>query len=424
MRSHRILLTTFGSLGDLHPYLAIAVELRRRGHIPVIGSIEHHRSHVEAAGLEFRLIRSATFEQPDRELIRHALHLRRGPEFIIRKLLMPALRTAYADTLAAAQDATLLISHPVTFATPLVAAARGIAWASTVLAPMSLLSAYDPAAIPGAALLSALRPLGPAFFRPLFALARRAARRWTAPVDRLRSELGLPPNPDPLFAGANSPALVLALFSPLLGAPQPDWPAQTVVTGFPFYAQAGHPALPLELERFLNAGEPPVVFTLGSSAVHDAGRFYQQSAEAAQRLGRRAVLLTGGTTAKSLAGFPPAVTAFDYAPYSLLFPRAAAIVHQGGVGTTAEAMRAGRPMLVMPYSVDQPDNAARVKRLGMARVVPRTAYSAGRAARELELLLRTPDYAACAASVGEGIRSEDGAASASGAIELLLSGLG
>ena len=423
MKPRRILLTTFGSLGDLHPFLALAVELRRRGHTPILASVEHHRPHVEAAGVEFRLLRTALVDQPDRELIRRALNLRFGSRFIIRDLVMPALRTAFADTLAAAdtnQPVDLLISHPITFATRLVAETRNLPWASTHLAPMSLLSPYDPPAIPGAAFLDILRPLGPTFFRPFFKLAHRGARAWTAPLDIFRAELGLPPNPDPLFAGGHSPSLVLALFSPLLAPQQPDWPAHTVVTGFPFYNQPSE--LPEKLAQFLAAGDPPIVFTLGSSAVHDAGDFFRISAQAAQLLNRRAILLTGSAPENLPPKLPPAIAAFDYAPYAQLFPHAAAIVHQGGVGTTAEAIRAGRPMLVMPYSVDQPDNAARVTRLGIGRTIRRKAYTARHAAQLLGQLL-TPACTARAAAIGEAVRHENGASTACDAIESLLSSL-
>src|SRR5262249_25609173 len=160
-----------------------------------------------------------------------------------------------------------------------------------------------------------------------------------------------------------------------------DWPRQTVVTGFPFFDQGE--ALSPDLARFLEDGPPPLVFTLGSSAVLDAGRFYEHSAAAASELGVRAVLLVGTDAGNRPAYCPAGVAAFEYAAYSELLPRAAAVVHQGGVGTTAEAMRAGKPMLVMPYAHDQPDNAARMARSGIARVVSRYRYTAARAAAEL-----------------------------------------
>ncbi len=130
-----------------------------------------------------------------------------------------------------------------------------------------------------------------------------------------------------------------------------------------------HPTDP-ELLRFLDAGEPPIVFTLGSAAVWIADDFYAVSIAAARALGRRALLLAGENAADIRAHAPDGIGVFDYAPHSAVMPRAGVIVHQGGVGTTAQALRAGRPMLVVPFGQDQPDNARRVVGLGVARTIP------------------------------------------------------
>jgi UDP:flavonoid glycosyltransferase YjiC (YdhE family) len=214
--------------------------------------------------------------------------------------------------------------------------------------------------------------------------------------------------------------LVLALFSKWLADQQPDWPSQTVLTGFPFYDRDGDAGMPPELLSFLDAGPPPLVFTLGSSAVADAGPFYENSAAAAARLGRRAVLLVGKDPRNRPVSLPPDMVAVDYAPYSELFPRAAAIVHQGGIGTTAQALRAGRPMLVMPYAHDQPDNAERLRRLGLARTIARHRYSPARAAAELAHLLATPSYSERASQIGAQVRQEDGVRAACDGLEGLL----
>jgi UDP:flavonoid glycosyltransferase YjiC (YdhE family) len=236
----------------------------------------------------------------------------------------------------------------------------------------------------------------------------------------LRAEVGLPLTSDtPLFEGQYSPSLVLAMFSKLLADRQPDWPRQAVITGFPFYDRDGEAGMPTDLVHFLNAGPPPLVFTLGSSAVVDAGPFYEHSVTAAKRLGRRAVLLVGKNSRNRPASLPDGVVAFAYAPYSDLFPRAAAIVHQGGIGTTAQAMRSGRPMLVMPYAHDQPDNAERVARLGIARTIARHRYTPARAAAELRHLLDNPAYSQRESEVGRLIRQEDGVRAACDALERL-----
>jgi UDP:flavonoid glycosyltransferase YjiC (YdhE family) len=415
----RIVLATFGSFGDLHPYIALALGLRARGHDPILATHEIYRGKIEGLGLGFRAVRPNIDPGADAELIRKVMDLRKGPKVVIG-LFMDALRDSYEDTLAAVEGADLLVAHPLTFTARLVAETSGVRWASTILAPMGFLSVYDPPVIPTALFLTRFRPLGPLIYRPVFHMARRVARDWGRPWPQFRAELGLPPADDPLFEGQHSPDLVLALFSRHFATPQPDWPPQTVVTGFPFYDRDGEAGLSPELARFLDAGPPPIVFTLGTSAVLTAGRFYEESAEAARRLGRRAVLLVGKGTDNRPAGLSGEIAAFDYAPYSELLPRAAAIVHQGGVGTTAQALRSGRPMLVVPFAHDQPDNADRAARLGVARVIPSARYTAGRAARELSRILDDPSVEAKAAEVGTKVQAEDGVGTACDALESLM----
>jgi UDP:flavonoid glycosyltransferase YjiC (YdhE family) len=162
-----------------------------------------------------------------------------------------------------------------------------------------------------------------------------------------------------------------------------------------------------------------LVFTLGSAAVLDAGDFYQQSAIAAASLGQRAVLLVGSDPRNVPPAVPPNVCVANYAPYSKLFPRASVIIHQGGVGTTAQALISGKPMLVMPYSHDQPDNARRVRRLRVARVIRRPRYTAETAARKIALLLESTRTRRRAARIGEQLRREDGLRAACDALEAL-----
>jgi UDP:flavonoid glycosyltransferase YjiC (YdhE family) len=308
-----------------------------------------------------------------------------------------------------------MVTHPITFAAPVIAQVRRLPWVSTVLAPMSFFSATDVPVPAPAPFLARLERLGPWYGRVMAAFARRSTQSWMNPVFELRRELGLPPGEHPLFEGQFSPTLTLALFSRVLAEPQPDWPRNVALTGFVFYN--GPEVLQPELETFLNAGRPPVVFTLGTSAVAAAGRFYEESVDAVRRLGIRAVLLTGGFEQNRPRGtLPPGVVLVDRAPHQLLFPRAAVVVHQGGAGTLAQALRAARPMLVVPHAHDQPDNAFRVARLGVARTVLPRKYRGPRVANELERLLSDTRTAARTAEVAVLVRSEGGAAAAAAAI--------
>jgi rhamnosyltransferase subunit B len=203
---------------------------------------------------------------------------------------------------------------------------------------------------------------------------------------------------------------------------QKDWPANTLITGFCFYdADAGNAALPAPLEKFLEAGEAPVVFTLGSAAVLAAGEFYEVSAQAAKKLGVRAVLLIGNDPRnRPQEELPESICVAEYAPYSALFPRAELVVHQGGVGTTAQCLRAGRPMLIMPYSHDQPDNARRMRRMGVAQVIQRTSYKVWRVARKMRAMMGEPEYDAQAKNVAKEVAREDGVKTACDALERLV----
>jgi UDP:flavonoid glycosyltransferase YjiC (YdhE family) len=184
-------------------------------------------------------------------------------------------------------------------------------------------------------------------------------------------------------------------------------------------------AVPATIEGFLDDGEPPIVFTLGSSAVGAAGSFYDESVGAAEATGRRAILLAGPDPRnRPRRPLPRTILTAEYAPHGALFPRAAAVVHHGGVGTTAAALRAGRPMLVVPHAHDQPDNAFRAEKLGVARVLDARRYRADRAADHLRALLGTPSYQANARDVAERIAQEDGARTAADTIAANASGIG
>ncbi len=367
----RIVFASLGSLGDLHPLLALAREAERRGHAPVIAASEAYRKYAGDLGFEFRMIRP-DFE-PDPARLEHLFHPRLGPGRLMREEIFSRVRETYADLLAACAGADFLVVGELLYVAPLVAGTLGLPWANAILAPTSFLSACDPCVLAPAPALHALRHLGRWPHRLVFALGRWVTKRWSAPLQSLRRELGLPPGASPVFDAKHSPLLVLALFPSFLAKAQPDWPARVVQTGFPFFSQPGRPEVEAKLAAFFEAGPPPIVFTFGSSVVHIARDFYQFAADASRALGRRAILLLGKNP-------PPArlsadVLALTYAPLEAVLPRAAAVVHQGGIGTCAEALRAGLPSLVIPFGFDQPDNAERLRGLGAARILRRNQVS-------------------------------------------------
>jgi UDP:flavonoid glycosyltransferase YjiC (YdhE family) len=209
------------------------------------------------------------------------------------------------------------------------------------------------------------------------------------------------------------------MFSKAIARPQPDWFSPTLQTGFCFYDESESVSLEPELADFLEAGDPPIVFTLGSAAVLDARDFFDLSAKAAKLLGRRAVLIYGRDS-EPPKGLDENTVGFEFAPYSLVFPRAACVVHQVGIGTTAQVLRAGVPHLMMPFSHDQPDNAARCRRAGVAEIIGRESYNAATAAKVLSQILSNDKYRTNAAALQRIVESENGTATACDAIEDVL----
>lgn len=416
----RIILTTFGSYGDIHPYMALAMEMRARGHQPVIATSELYREKMETAGFDFVPV-SPNLPPPedqDPELIARVMHPMKGSAVLLNEMLFPFLREAYADLTQAVKGADLLLTHPITFAGPLVAQKTGIPWVSSVLAPASFMSAYDPPVPPFWKWMRHVQLFGPRFVAGFFKQAKKAYRNKT--YTQFRDELGLPDRGNAVFEGQHSPTLVLALFSKLFAQPQPDWPSQARATGFAFYDGKKELAMPDELSRFLDGGEAPIVFTLGTSAVWVARDFYRESIAAAKLLGRRAVILIGDERNRLNEDLPPGILAVNYAPFEALLPRASAMVHHGGVGSTSQGLRAGIPTLIVPFAFDQPDNAAHAERMGTSRTLPRPKYKAARVARELRQLLEEPKYAQTANNMGKQLRAENGPAAACDLIEAVM----
>ncbi|MGC2235655.1 MAG: glycosyltransferase [Pyrinomonadaceae bacterium] len=428
----KIVLATFGSLGDLHPMLALGIELQSRGHEITVAAMDFYRERIEKNGFGFHSMRPH-FDIEDRELARRLMHPRKGPEILINEIIFPQLRGMFDDLMAGTEGADLLVTGEVVYVAKSIVEKTGVKWISTSLAPLSFFSSSDPNVYPTAEWYEHLRFLPAAFHGSLFKLMRRVIAGWLVPYKSFRRELGLDENHDPIFFGKNSDLLHLAMFSKVLAKPQPDWHRPTLQTGFCFYdGQNDVGKMPEGLQEFLDAGEPPVVFTLGSAAVWDAGDFFEESAKAAKLLGRRAVLIygmmneapkivvSGEWRVMSGGKFQSNIAAVEYAPFSRVFPQAACVVHQAGAGTTAQALRAGVPHLIMPYGHDQFDNAARCARLGVARRISRGGYTAEKAAKELRGLLSDLSYKANAVEASKIVKAEHGTTVACDAIEQIL----
>jgi UDP:flavonoid glycosyltransferase YjiC (YdhE family) len=310
------------------------------------------------------------------------------------------------------------------FAAPMIAENYNIPFIPAVLQPASLYSAYDPPRIPEFRIMhgAPVGALGLGWNRLLYALIRRSLRRRYAPViDALRVAHGLAPaNQAILLDPGRTPAFNLGCYSALFAPLPPDAPPGTLLAGFPLFDSFSGQSEVLEpaLDLFLAAGPPPIVFTLGSVMVRAAGAFYAQAAEVAARLGRRAVLLTG----QEATAIPPRDDLFvtQYAPHSALFPRAAIIVHHGGVGTTGQALRAGKPQLVVPHMLDQFDHGLRIAGLGVGASLTAKKFGVAAAQAQLAHLLQNPNTRQEAARLGALLQAENGAQVAAAAIEAVI----
>ena len=425
-RGGRIVLATAGSLGDLHPFIALGKALQTRGFRAEIASSDEYRGKVTAEGLGFHPVGpslSALSADLGMSLPDITRAVARSDQFLIERIMLPYLEIGARQLITAADGCVAIAGSTFALGAAMAAERLTVPFVPVALQPTVVMSAFDPPFLPRAPWLAPARS-GPRLWlnRATLALGRSTTAHWRRPINAARRSLGLHPTDlNPLFDSVRAGKLSLGLYSPLLSPRQLDAPPHFEVAGYAAYDSdaGGPPALPQPLTAFLDEGSTPIVFTLGSAAVNIAGDFYAQSLAAARRLGRRSVLLVGPEGDLSVADGADVIAA-PYAAFSLLFPRCAAVVHQGGVGTTQQALRAGRPQLVVPHLGDQYDNAARVVRLGCGAQLARSAYCPDKIVPALETLL-SGAAAARAAAVGESARAEDGAARGADLIAATLS---
>jgi rhamnosyltransferase subunit B len=354
------LLLPMGSAGDVLPFCALGRRLAARGHSVTVAANPHFAEIVARSGLLLEPLGDAA----DFTAAKPAMHPITG--------LLQLLR--WADSLAhptyelvAAHRASTVVAHALAFGARLAESRHGVRVATLLLSPAILYSAHAPPVVP-------YLPNGESLPHWYKRSVRRALDRLI--LDRL--------------ALRRSDHPFVALFPEWFAPRQPDWPRDLSFTGFPIDHDAA--PLPPELRQFLDEGDPPVVITPGTNNRH-AQAFFAAALEAAARLGRRAIVLTRFVA--QLPPLPPHARHFDWAPLGPLLRRASALVHHGGIGTAASALAAGVPQAVIPFSYDQPDNAARLERLGVGAWLRRP--SARRLSAQLARLLLNPSVkSACA----------------------------
>jgi rhamnosyltransferase subunit B len=379
----KILLTPIGSHGDVHPFVGLGMELKQRGHEVIVLANEHFRNLIERAELPFVEFGTAAQYQ---EALSDPLvwHPTEGLKVIL-KFTSQAIRPLY-DLIAERYlpGETVVVHSPLAVGARLAQEKLGVPAVTVHLAPSSLRSLQLP-------LNLANLPLPrwtPSFVkRSLFWAADRfvIGPAFDVPLNAVRAELGLPPIARSMKEWWNSPQRIIALFPEWFGTMGTDWPAQTRLCTFPLFDERGLIELPSELEAFLNAGDAPIIFTPGSAMQHGRA-FFDAAVKACQTLGKRAILLTMHADHVP-SGLPDSIRRFTYIPFSQVFPHSAVVVHHGGIGTTAQALAAGVPQLIMPMAYDQPDNAGRLKQLGVGSDLSVKRFTATNVANELRRLL-------------------------------------
>jgi UDP:flavonoid glycosyltransferase YjiC (YdhE family) len=379
----RFILVPLGSAGDVHPLVWLGRLLAQRGHDVCMVAQAAVAEIPQRAGLRTRTVgvaeqQLAVTRHPDLWKPWRGFHLLAGEFPGWAREMVPAIEAEIVP------GRTVLVGGGIAFATRIVGEARRLPHATVQLQPAAFMSAEDPpVVVAGAEFLKHLprwlRRLG---FRLSGWETDRLLRR---PINQMRREAGLTtPVRGIMRDWWMSPQLVLALFPEWFAPPQPDWPRQTVMTRFPLYDEREHRPLPPELEQFLSAGSPPVLFTPGS-ANSQATKFFAAGLDACQRLGRRALLVTPFRE-QLPAALPAGAAHFEYLPFSAVFPRCAAVVHHGGIGTCAQGLAAGVPQFLMAMAFDQPDNGWLLRSLGVGDYLYPRQFRPGRIAEILQRL--------------------------------------
>ena len=396
-----VILATVGTDGDVFPHIGLGAVLRARGHRVTLAAPEPYRTRADALGVEFcPLVTAAEVAQmladPDlwRPFRSGMMMARWGGPMIPRQYKMLAE--------LAAQPGSVLVANPGLLAARLVQEKLGTPTASLLLQPGLLPSNTAPPEMPGGTTMPAWLP-GP--LRPLYWLAVDAAGyALVAPsLNRVRAGLGLSPVRR-VFRWWLSPDLVIGLFPRWYAAPQPDWPRQLRLAGFGRF-DGTQAELPEDVRIFCEEGPPPIAFTFGTGMRHAAGLF-RMAVAACEDIGARALLLTKYPEVLP-SRLPSRVRHCSFAPFRQLLPLCGAVVHHGGIGTTAAALEAGCPQLVLPLAWDQPDNAARVVKLGAGLTLGLRRRNTGHVSRALVRLM-APEVGERCRAIARQARGQDG----------------
>lgn len=385
----RVLMLGLGSAGDIYPQIGIGAELVKGGHDVTLFAQERYGAFAERCGL--RAVTTST--ESEAQEIESGRHLWRPSRAALKEfcvLLGQRLEKDVDRLLEHFEPGrTLLVGSTAAYAARIVAESKGAPFAFMHLAPSNIRSFERPSEVPGVRSPARMR-------RPVRRLAFWAADRMTDHhlgryYNALRERFGLPARRKVHSRENISPLLTLALFPEWFAPRPPDWPSSVHCVGFPTFDTSTVEELDPDLEAWLDAGDPPLLCTIGSFNRQGAA-FFETAVAAAERVGRRALIVS-----HDRHSVPSPLGARHrhetYAPFDRLLPRCALIAHHGGVGTLSLALKHGVPQLLQPLSFDQPDNALRLERLGVARTLKPRAFRVDAAATAMRALLASEEVA-------------------------------
>lgn len=397
----KILLAAIGTSGDVDPLVGIGRALKQRGHRVTMIANRYFASLVERADLGFAPCGDA---EEYKAKLNHPdfWDPQRSINFAFHEMYVPAMRPLYQQIAAHHEPGnTVVAAAPLAIGARLAHDRLGVPWATILLQPAYIRSVYQAS--------EAYRYLvpdwAPKWYRRLWF---HLADHWidgmfSPPINAFRAELGVPPVRNGFFQWLRSPQLQIGLFPDWFAQPQPDWSPVLRLTGFPLYDESGVEEIPAEAREFLDSGSPPVVFTFGTG-MRQAKDVFAESVAACRTLGQRGILLTRFKE-QLPPDLPDGVRHFSFLPFGKVFPQIAALVHHGGIGTLSQALAAGIPQVVVPFAYDQPDNAARLERLGVARTIRHDDYRTPSVVQALQHLLHARDVAAQCQELAERLRN-------------------
>ena len=398
-----IIIVAIGSQGDVNPFIKIGNALHQMGYDVTVLSNNYFRESVQNAGLDFVSVGSAEdFNNMVDEVDLN--NPTKSTKVIMKYLYFLTMQKVY-DTIKDLfiPGETIVIAITMAFGARIAQEKLAIPLITCHLSPVSFPSISRPAKLDGIWMPHWMPKL---YKDSVWRLIDIVTDMFLGPpINGMRAKLGLPPVKRIIKHWIHSPDKVIGLFPSWFAEPQPDWPDNTEVTNFIFFDEADKNPMSPELGKYIAEGDPPIIFTAGT-AINSAASFFKASTRACEILNTRGVFLSRYKN-HIPNDLPENIHYCEYAPFSKLLPYSSALVHHGGIGTCAQALRAGVPQLITPFGLDQPDNSSRLIELGVGDELRMKKYKSSAVADKLGKLLADKDVHTRCKKIADELKSID-----------------